>query len=240
LKVFRYILHLEASENEMFMKTIKDKITVHIADDHQIIMDGLTAILDFENDIEIVGYSLNGKQVLDWYKTNISDVLLLDINMPDITGIEVLERFKKYNKVPNVIILSSYDNIKLVKDILKLGAKSFIPKKSAGKHIAEAIRHVAKGQQYFTEDVKEKMMNTIMSKPTYKEENPDGFLINSLTKREFQILKLIALQYTTKEICETLFISSSTVETHRKNLIKKVKAKNSVGLALFALKNNIL
>jgi len=225
----------------MLMNAMTDKITVHIADDHQIIIDGLTAILDFENDIEIVGYSLNGNQVLDWYKTNTSDVLLLDISMPDVTGIEVLEKFKEYTTVtPNVIILSSYDNIKLVKDILKLGAKSFIPKKSAGKHIAEAIRHVAKGQQYFTEDVKEKMMNTIMSKPTYNEENPDGFLINSLTKREFQILKLIALQYTTKEICETLFISSSTVETHRKNLIKKVKAKNSVGLALFALKNNIL
>jgi len=217
-----------------------NKITVHIADDHQIIIDGLTAILDFESDIEVVGFSLNGRQVLEWFKNNTSDVLLLDINMPDVNGVEVLEGFKKYQTTPHVIVLSSYDNIKLVKDILKIGAKSFVPKKSAGEHIVTAIRQVAKGEQYFTDDVKEKMMNTIMGNPVHNEENSEGMLINSLTKREYQILKLIALEYTTKKICETLFISISTVETHRKNLLKKLKVKNSVGLALFALKNNII
>jgi DNA-binding NarL/FixJ family response regulator len=217
-----------------------NKITVHIADDHQIIIDGLTAILDFESDIEVVGFSLNGRQVLEWFKNNTSDVLLLDINMPDVNGVEVLEGFKKYQTTPNVIVLSSYDNIKLVKDILKIGAKSFVPKKSAGEHIVTAIRQVAMGEQYFTDDVKEKMMNTIMGNPVHNEENSEGMLINSLTKREYQILKLIALEYTTKKICENLFISISTVETHRKNLLKKLKVKNSVGLALFALKNNII
>ena len=216
------------------------KITVHIADDHQIIIDGLSAILDFESDIEVVGFSLNGRQVLDWFQHNTADVLLLDINMPDVNGVEVLQGFKKYEKAPHVIVLSSYDSIKLVKDILKIGAKSFVPKKSAGEHIVTAIRQVAKGEQYFTEDVKEKMMNAIMGNPEDSEDNSEGMLMNSLTKREYQILKLIALEYTTKKICETLFISVSTVETHRKNLLKKLKVKNSVGLALFALKNNII
>lgn len=216
------------------------KITVHIADDHQIIIDGLTAILDFESDIEVVGFSLNGTQVLDWFTKNTADILLLDINMPDVNGVEVLQRFKKYEKTPNTIVLSSYDNIKLVKDVLKMGAKSFVPKKSAGEHIVTAIRQVAKGEQYFTDDVKEKMMNTVMGNPEHSEDNTEGMLINSLTKREYQILKLIALEYTTKRICDTLFISVSTVETHRKNLLKKLKVKNSVGVALFALKNNII
>ncbi len=216
------------------------KITVHIADDHQIIIDGLSAILDFESDIEVVGFSLNGRQVLEWFKNNTADVLLLDINMPDVNGVEVLKGFKEYQNAPHVIVLSSYDNIKLVKDILKIGAKSFVPKKSAGEHIVTAIRQVAKGEQYFTDDVKEKMMNTMMGNPEQSEENSEGMPINSLTKREYQILKLIALEYTTKKICETLFISVSTVETHRKNLLKKLKVKNSVGLALFALKNNII
>ena len=219
---------------------MKKKITVHIADDHQIIIDGLTAILDFESDMEVVGFSLNGTQVLDWFQNNVADVLLLDINMPDVNGVEVLQGFKKYKVTPKIIVLSSYDNIKLVKDILKLGAKSFVPKKSAGEHIVSAIRHVVNGEQYFTDDIKEKMMNTIMSNPEHDEDNPEGMLINSLTKREYQILKLITLEYTTKKICETLFISTSTVETHRKNLLRKLKVKNSVGLALFALKNNII
>ena len=216
------------------------KITIHIADDHQIIIDGLIAILELEHDIEIVGYSTDGIQVLDWYKKNTSDVLLLDINMPLVSGIKVLERFSKYPTPPFVIILSSYDDIKFVKDVLKLGAKSFVPKKSAGEHIVKAIHHVMKGDQYFTEDIKEKMMNSIMNKPKHNEDNTDGMLINSLTKREYQILKLITLQYTTKKISETLFISISTVESHRKNLIRKVKAKNSVGLAIFAIKNEII
>ncbi|MDX5586008.1 MAG: response regulator transcription factor [Aureibaculum sp.] len=217
-----------------------NKITVHIADDHQIIIDGLSAILDFESDIEVVGFSLNGRQVLDWFKNNTADVLLLDINMPDVNGVEVLQGFKEYQTTPHVIVLSSYDNIKLVKDILKIGAKSFVPKKSAGEHIVTAIREVAKGEQYFTDDVKEKMMNAIMGNPEHSEDNSEGMLLSSLTKREYQILKLIALEYTTKKICDTLFISVSTVETHRKNLLKKLKVKNSVGLALFALKNNII
>ena len=222
------------------MKNKDNTITVHIADDHQIIIDGLTALLDFQDNIEVVGHSLNGNQVLDWFLINTADVLLLDINMPDITGIDVIKRFKKYPKVPKIIVLSSYDNIKLIKDILKLGVNSFVPKKSAGEHIVQAINEVAKGGQYFTEEVKERMMKSMSGQPTHEEENSEGMLINSLTKRELQILELIALEHTTKEICEKLFISTSTVETHRKHLIKKLKTKNSVGLALFALKNDLL
>ena len=215
-------------------------IKVHIADDHQIIIDGLIAILDFQENIEVVGYSLNGNQVLDWLQNNEADILLLDINMPDLSGIEVMEKIKNYSKVPDIIVLSSYENIKLIKDILKLGVKSFVPKKSAGEHIVQAINIVAEGGQYFTEDIKEKMMKTMMGEPVHDEENAEGLLINSLTKRERQILKLISLEHTTKEICEKLFISASTVETHRKNLTKKLKAKNSIGLALFAIKNDLI
>ena len=222
------------------MQQANKKITIHIADDHQIIIDGLMAILEFESDIVVVGASLNGQQVLDWFLLNSADILLLDINMPDISGLEVMHALKNYKTNPRVIILSSYDNYKLIKDVLKLGAQSFVPKKSAGEHIVHAIHAVSKGKQYFTHEVQEKMMSALMNKEVTEEENIEGELINSLTKRELEILKLIAQQQTTKDICEILFISPSTVETHRKNLLKKIKAKNSVGLALFALKNNIL
>ena len=223
------------------METSGGKISVHIADDHQIIIDGLTAILEFEKDIKIVGYSVNGSQVLDWFKENSADVLLLDINMPVVSGIDVLKSIKIVNNTPQIIVLSSYDSIKLVKEVLQLGVKSFIPKKSAGEHIVKAIRSIISGNQYFTDDVKEKMMNSIMSKPIIDDEkNPEGVFLTSLTKREKEILKLIAQEYSTKKIGEVLFISPSTVETHRKNLIKKLKVKNSVGLALYAVKNNII
>ena len=226
--------------DEEFKELMNDKITVHIADDHQILIDGVIAVLGLEKDIEVVGYSLNGEQVLDWFHEHSADVLVLDINMPKVDGIEVLRQFQNYDDVPQVIILSSYDDIKLIKEVLSMGAKGFVPKKSAGEHIVNAIRNVSKGQQYFSEEVKEKMMKTLMGKPMHDKDSQEGMLINSLTRREYQILKLIAQQYTTKEIAKALHVSDSTVETHRKNLIKKVNAKNSVGLAIFAMKNEII
>ncbi len=217
-----------------------DKITVHIADDHQILIDGVIAVLGLEKDIEVVGFSLNGLEVLKWFHEHSADVLVLDINMPKLDGIEVLKRFQKYEDVPNVVILSSYDDVKLIKEVLGMGVKGFVPKKSAGEHIVQAIRSVSKGQQYFSEEVKEKMMKTLMGKPIQDKTSPEGMLLNSLTRREYQILKLIAQQYTTKEIAEDLHVSESTIETHRKNLLKKVNVRNSVGLAIFAMKNEII
>jgi len=216
------------------------KIKVHIADDHQILIDGVKAVLNTEPDIEVIGYSLNGNQVLKWFDENEADVLILDINMPELDGIEVLKKLKKSKNVPEIIVLSSYDDVKLVKEVLNMGAKGFVPKKSAGEHIVNAVYKVAEGNQYFTDDVKEKMMQTLLNGQTKNEGSQDGVLISSLTKREVQVLKLVAQQYSTREIGDELHISESTVETHRKNLMKKVKVKNSVGLAIFALKNEVV
>ncbi len=217
-----------------------DKITVHIADDHQILIDGIIAVLNFEKDIEVVGYSLNGIQVLEWFDANNADILILDINMPQLDGIEVLKKFNSKEKRPKVIVLSSYDDVKLVKEVLQIGAQGFVPKKSAGEHIVNAVKKVANDEQYFTDDIKEKMMQTLLNRPVKDNVSQDGVLLTSLTKREIQVLKLVAQQYSTREIAEEFHISESTVETHRKNLMKKVKVKNSVGLAIFALKNEVI
>jgi len=215
-------------------------ITVHIADDHQILIDGVKAVLNIESGIEVIGYSLNGNEVIEWYTENESDVLILDINMPLLDGIEVLKKLKQLKKRPEIIVLSSYDDVKLVKEVLQMGAKGFVPKKSAGEHIVNAVYKVAEGNQYFTDDVKEKMMQTLLNGQIKNEGSQDGVLISSLTRREVEVLKLVAQQYSTREIGDELHISESTVETHRKNLMKKVKVKNSVGLAIFALRNEVI
>ena len=219
---------------------MEDKITVHIADDHQILIDGVKAVLNLEPQIEVTGFSLNGNEVVEWFKENQADVLVLDINMPELDGIQVLKRLKGEKNKPEIIVLSSYDDVKLVKEVLQMGAKGFVPKKSAGEHIVNAVYKVAEGNQYFTDDVKEKMMQTLLTGQVKNEGSQDGVLISSLTKREVQVLKLVAQQYSTREIGDELHISESTVETHRKNLMKKVKVKNSVGLAIFALKNEVI
>ncbi|MFT4683890.1 MAG: two-component system invasion response regulator UvrY [Flavobacteriales bacterium] len=212
------------------------KIKVHIADDHKVLIDGIIAVLKTESEIEVVGCSLNGEQVLQWYESNSSDVLILDINMPKVDGISVLQEFKKRNLQPKVIILSSYDDVKLVKEVMKIGAKAFLAKKCASEEIIEAIKTVSSGENYFSKDIQNKIVTSFSEKGDIKNTK----LLKLITDREKEVLVLITKELNTREIAESLFISVNTVETHRKNLIKKLEVKNVVGLALFAHKNKLI
>lgn len=217
----------------------KLKIKVHLADDHEIVIDAIKAVLSAQNDIEVVGFSLNGEEVLNWYKTNYADILVLDINMPVKDGIQVLHEMSALQRKPSIIVLSSYDDVKLIKEVLKLGARGYIPKKMAGQFIGDAIHKVFEGEQYFTPDIKEKMMQSLLGQSVDERIGQEGVLASSLTQREVEILKLIAQEKSTKEIADALFLSESTVDTHRRNLMSKIKVKNAVGLAMFAIKNGI-
>lgn len=217
------------------------KIRVHIADDHQVLIDGIKAVLKTDPEIDVVGYSLNGQEVLDWFKTYEADVLVLDINMPLVDGIKVLQMFRKRNFQPKVVVLSSYDDIKLVKEVLKIGAKGFLAKKCAAEQIVEAIKTVDKGEQYFSENIKNKIFSAFSNESVDNSENrSDSTFFGSLTKREKEILALVSQEYNSSEIADSLRISVHTVESHRKNLIKKLQVKNVVGLALYAHKNELI
>lgn len=221
---------------------MKQKIYVHIADDHKILIEGLTAVLNTDKDIEIRGFSLTGKEVIDWFdnKENNADVLILDITMPIIDGIGVLKHFKEKKIKQNVIILSSYDDIKIVQEMLSLGCKGYITKNNAGEHIVEAIKTVAKGEQYFSSDIQKTLLKSLAGQQVPQGKLPDEFLIDTLTDRELDVLKLITKQFNTSEIANTLNVGISTVDTYRKNLLKKLKVKNAVGLAMYAVKHKIV
>ena len=214
------------------------KIRVHIADDHKILIDGIKAVLKTDDEIEVVGDSLNGEEVLEWYQINTSDVLILDINMPKVDGIKVLQLLQKHKSKPFIVVLSSYDDIKLVKEVLKMGAKGFLAKKCAAEKIIDAIKIVSKGEQYFSEDIQSRLLSSLSGR-SEDESVENGAFFSSLTSREKEILKLISKELSTKEIANDLSISTHTVETHRKNLIRKLKVKNVVGLALYAHKHQL-
>ncbi|MDO6743481.1 response regulator transcription factor [Tenacibaculum soleae] len=213
------------------------KIKVHIADDHKILIDGVIALLNTEEDFEIEGFSLTGKQVLDWSKKNSADVLVLDINMPEMDGIEVLKTFKKRNINIKTIILSSLSDPKLVQEIVHLGANGFIDKSCASDHIIDAVRNVHKGKQYFSDDIKTSLLELYVTEATVEEPVLSD---SDLNEREIEVLKLIASEKSSTEIAEILLVSIKTVETYRKSLYKKLKVKNVVGLAMYAVKNNIV
>jgi len=214
------------------------KIKIHLADDHQVLIDGLTNLLQTVPNFEVAGSSLDGTTVYQDVLADNADVLILDISMPKKDGIETLKEFNEKQSSCKVIILSSYDDLKIIKEVMKLGAKAYLTKNCAGENIIEAVEAVYHGQEYFSDAVREKIFHTFMDNPKLNQntaiENP------LLSPREIEIITLIALEYSGKEISEKLFISSHTVETHRKNIMKKLNIKSTIGLVKYALKNNLI
>ena len=219
---------------------MKRKIQVHVADDHKILVEGIIAVINTEKEIEIEGYSLTGKEVIDWSVCNTADILILDINMPHYDGIEVLKLFKLNDINIKVIILSSYDDVKLVQEMINLGASGFLSKDSAAESIIHAIKAVYHGEQYFSETIKNNLLKLFTKKEVKVGNRPDSTIANSLTNRETEVLKLISQEHSSPEIASILKISQSTVDTYRKNLLKKTNVKNSVGLVMYAVKNKII
>ncbi|MEO9572170.1 MAG: response regulator transcription factor [Polaribacter sp.] len=221
---------------------MKEKIYVHVADDHKILIEGIIAVLNTDKEIEIKGYSLTGQEVIDWFskKENSADVLVLDITMPVLDGFQVLKYFKKKRIDQKVIILSSYDDVKIVQETLNLGCKGYISKNNAGEHIVNAIKTVAKGEQYFSSDIQSILLKSISGQMVPQGEMPDKFLLDSLTEREKDVLKLITKEYSTIEMADLMNLSVNTIETYRKSLLKKLNVKNAVGLAMYAVKNKIV
>jgi DNA-binding NarL/FixJ family response regulator len=215
------------------------KIRIHLADDHQVLIDGLTNLLQTVDNFEVVGNSLDGTSVYDDVISNNADILVLDISMPKKDGIDVLKDFSKKQFPCKVIILSSYDDLKIVKEVMKLGAKGYLTKKCAGENIIEAIEAVYKGQEYFCDAVRDKIFNSFMhNNPKL---NKNNYVKNPvLSTREIEIIKLIALEYSGKQISEELFISMHTVESHRKNIMKKLNITSTIGLVKYALKNDLI
>ncbi|MCH3882878.1 MULTISPECIES: response regulator [Tenacibaculum] len=217
---------------------MKQQIQVHIADDHKILIEGIVALLNTDDEINVEGYSLTGRQIVEWSKNNSADVLILDINMPEMDGIDVLKTFNARNIDQKTIILSSLQDPKLVDEMIKLGANGFIEKSAASEHLIKGIKTVYNNQQYISDNVKENLFEMYFSNT--QKVNKSEELEEELTDKEIELLKLVAQEKNTNEIAESMNVSIRTIEHYRSRLIKKINVKNAVGLAMYAVKNNIL
>ncbi|NMH27310.1 response regulator transcription factor [Flavobacterium silvaticum] len=215
------------------------KIKIYLADDHQLLLDGLVAVLGNSPEFEIVGTAMNGEDLIQKATASNADILVMDINMPVRDGIEVLKEFAALPQPFRIIVLSSYDEIKLIREVMKLGASSYLTKQCAGENIIEAVEAVQRGEEYFCKTVREKIFNSFAgNNPKINSSGPNYNL--PLTEREIEILKLLSLEYSGKQISEFLFISFHTVESHRKNLLKKINVKSTVGLVKYAIKHQLI
>jgi DNA-binding NarL/FixJ family response regulator len=211
-------------------------ITLLIADDHQMFIDGIKALLKNEKEIKVIGEALNGVQLLKLLEKEKPHVVLMDINMPEMDGVEATKTItSKYPKV-KIIMLSMHSTKEFVAGLIEAGASGYILKNTGKRELLEAIQAVSEGKSYYSKEVTEIIMDSFKN-PLRKLQNPE---LPQLTDREKEVLKLIAQEFSTKEIAEKLFISTNTVETHRKNIMSKISAKNMAGLVKYAMQTGLL
>lgn len=213
-------------------------LRIAIADDHAMFVEGIESILNTEESLQVVDKCFDGESVFKMLRNNDIDVILLDINLPDMSGIEVAKRINSEFPQVKVIALSMYNEESIVSEMLKNGAQGYILKNTGRVELVQAIETVAIGQTYFSKEVTETIMGGLLKKSTPK--RTDMFLIPKLSLREKEVLALIVKEYTTPEIAEKLFISLKTAESHRANLISKLNVRNTAGLVRAAIQYKLL
>lgn len=208
-------------------------IKVHIVDDHQMMLDGLKALLSGEASIQIIGESNNGKIAFEKILIAQPDVLITDISMPEMNGLELTRAVKeKFPKI-KVLALSMFGERNTISEMLEAGINGYILKNTGKQELLNAVTKVAEGGMFFSDEVSEELM-----KPAQIENKHDETV--SLTPREIEIVRLIENEYSNAQIAETLFISERTVETHRKNIFRKTNTKSVVGLIKYAMEKKLL
>ncbi len=215
-------------------------IRVMLIDDHAILLDGIEMLLQSGQGIDVVGKHASGEDLLADEEVNTCDVIVLDINLKGKDGITTFSELKAQDYSGECIFLSSYNDLKLVNEAMKLGAKGYVTKSSATDCLEMAIKQVAKGQKYYSPDLQEKILTSFGGETQKDDDQIERGMLRQLTEREVDVLKLIAQEYTSDEIAKKLYIAKSTVDTHRKNLINKLQVKNAVGLGLFAERNGLI
>lgn len=206
------------------------RMKILLVDDHTILLDGVKSLLSQEDDLHVVGQAGSAEAALEFLKKQDVDLIITDYSMPGMDGLSLLNTVKRIAPETKIILLSMHDEVHLVKEILKAGVNGYVLKKDTHKELLSAIRDVKNGKIYLSSDVNKLLITNL--------DNPDEGKL--LTDREREILKLIAKEYTNKNIAEELFISERTVETHRKNIFKKTGTNSLVGLIKFAYANNLI
>jgi DNA-binding NarL/FixJ family response regulator len=215
------------------MKNINHNIKVLIADDHEIFRDGLKLMLSKADKIELVGEAANGKELIKLIETTSPDVVVTDIKMPMMDGVEATKKIKEQYPAIEVIALSMFDDEELILEMLDAGAKGYLLKNSDKFEITDAVTTVYEGNTYYCKHTSSKLAKLIALSRENKEKKKKEA---EFTEKEIEIIRLICQEFTNKEIGEKVFLSSRTVEGYRMKIMEKLKAKNTVGIVIEAIR----
>lgn len=209
-------------------------IRILVADDHILIREGLKRILDFQDDMRLIGEAINGKDALQSVEALTPDIVLLDVNMPDMTGLEVLRHMKRKKLNVRAIMLTVAGDRETLFEALEAGAEGYILKDSETVDLVQAIKEVYSGETYIDKRLVSLLVDNYKMRKTSKLN-----LLSELTERELEVLKLISEGYTNKEVGEMLFISEKTVKNYATNIFKKLEVKDRVQATLYAIRHHI-
>jgi len=204
-------------------------IRVFIVDDHPLVQEGMRSLLGNEKGIELCGYAMNARSCLGFFVNNTADVILMDISLPDMSGIDLCKEMK--TKYPGIMVLglSTFNQGSYVTKMMENGASGYVLKNADKEELMEAIQLVNKGKTYLSFEAGQALR---------RDQSTNELPL--ITRREKEILSLIADGYTNPEIAEKLFISSTTVDSHRKNLLAKLNVKNTASLVKLAVERKLI
>lgn len=214
------------------------KIRIILVDDHHIVRDGIKALISGAAEIEIIGEASSGHELFEIMKNRATDVVVMDISMPDMSGIELTRIITQDYRPTKVLILSMYKSEDYISNSIKAGAKGYLPKNTTRRELIEAIKAVHSGEEYFSDEVSKIIMKSYYRQTKHTDESEKKEV--NLTKRELEILKLFAEGYINKEIAEKLYISIRTVESHKNHIMQKLEMKTTVDLVKYAIKKGII
>jgi two-component system response regulator NreC len=212
------------------------KIRVLVADDHALVRDGIKSLLGLTEDIEVVGEASDGREAIDQARKLKPDVVLMDIAMPGLGGLEATLELKREAPKSRVLVLTQYDEIEYIRRFLKIGIAGYVLKRMLGSELASAIRSAARGGLVLDPQVAAEAMQTVPEERAAENED----LYELLTDREKQVLRLVALGESNKEVADALGISVKTAMSHREHLMEKLGLRNRTDLIKFAIKKGVI
>jgi len=206
-----------------------EQINILLVDDHAIVMDGIESLLNTVPAIHIIGKAAGGIEALKILESEAVDIVVTDYSMEDMDGLTLIHKMKKMKPGIKILVLSMHDEVPIVQEVLKAGVAGYILKKYTHHELLTAIDIIHDGGQFWSTEI-----NKMLLRRLQPESN------NQITEREMEVLKLLTQELTSREIAEKLFISERTVDTHRKNLLRKTNSSSTIGIIKYAYEHKIL
>jgi DNA-binding NarL/FixJ family response regulator len=222
-------------------QTVGQKITLLVAEDHTIVRRGLIALLSLNEKLQVVGEAEDGRTAIELAAALEPDVVLMDISMPGLNGLEATRQIRKRTPNVKILVLTAHDNEEYVLEVVRSGAHGYLLKNSAAEDLCNAIFSIHSGHAFFSPSVSKVLLNDYLNSSSRQRSGNSGVRNDlRLTPREREVLQLVAEGQTHQKIAEILHISVRTVDTHCTNIMKKLDIHDTAGLVTYAIKNGIL